>query len=132
MSFINLLRVPLAQKKTSFFSLTCHNPMSLTTLSPLQSSFHILLMIPQNFVSCLSLSIHFSFLISSTLPQTLFPLLPPSPKPQIHPYPLVSISIFQFVPSLFQGRKEKVSLKKKNHKTIPQTFPLVSFKQIVC
>lgn len=74
-------------------------------------------MIPQLFVSCLLLSTNSPFfLISSILPQTLFPLLPQSPKLQIHPYPLVSISILQFVPS-------PIAPLKKTH-----TFPLVSFK----
>lgn len=56
------------------------------------------------------------FLTSSILPQTLFPLLPQSPKLQIHPYTLVSISVFQFVPS-------PISPLIKAH-----TFLLVSFK----
>lgn len=110
MSFVNLVRVPLAQKKThhSVF-LTCHNPMSLNTLSLWQSSLHLFSLSNSTTFCILFSSLYtlFIFLVSSILPQTCFPLLSLSPKLQIHPSPLVSISIFQFLPWLISPLKKR-------------------------
>lgn len=102
MSFLNLLQVPLAQKKTSFCfshlsqSFASHHPFFLAIFS----SFHLPLIIPLLFVFCLPLSTHFSFfLISSILPHTFFPLILQSPKLQLHLYPF-GILLYPLAPSL--------------------------------